>query len=292
MRRTDRRLQCALVIAGSLWITGCATLTPEQAASRELLTRAAQQCRERYPFVRRFDFDRFDRLLWIYQEGTSQSDRDLFAACYRERTAELSKAVAASSSQAAGSRPADSSAPTPTDAWVNAPTWKIGYEWSYRWESPRGGGTFVWRVISEETVEGTDYYVVDSGRYQGYHRKSDLAYFQQKDRGVLEYKYTPPSPNFAWPMHVGRVWEQLYVQERPRDRSTSNLLRVWRVEAKEKISVPAGTFQAFKIVSRNKWNNSVSSETWMAPEVKGIVRNDLHNDYGVEKRELTAFKVD
>jgi hypothetical protein len=269
-------------------------MTPERAAQRELLSQAAQDCQRRHPFVDRFEFDRFDRLLWFYREGTAQTERDLFTSCYNERVSDLVKTGAAT--QATQARPSAGTGGAgrelPSDAWKDAPAWKIGDEWSYRWESPRGGGTFVWQVVREELVEGTDCYVVATGRYHLYFRKADLAYVQRQDRGDLDYKFTPARQYIAWPLHAGKTWEALYTQEWPRQRSTSNVLRLWRVEAKERVAVQAGAFDAFKIVERDKWSNTVSSELWVASEIKGMVKLHLHQSYGVEKWELTAYKLD
>jgi hypothetical protein len=53
-----------------------------------------------------------------------------------------------------------------------------------------------------------------------------------------------------------------------------------------------GTFETYKIVERDKRDNSLSTEIWLAPEVKGRVRVKAHFDYGVEVRELIAYKTD
>jgi len=39
---------------------------------------------------------------------------------------------------------------------VAKPAWAIGDEWSYRWEGPRGKGTFVWVVDRFEVAEGIE----------------------------------------------------------------------------------------------------------------------------------------
>ncbi len=58
---------------------------------------------------------------------------------------------------------------------VVAPVWTLGDEWTYRWESPRGKGTYVWSVDREEIVDGIEHYVIRSGQREIYYRKSDLA---------------------------------------------------------------------------------------------------------------------
>jgi hypothetical protein len=179
----------------------------------------------------------------------------------------------------------------PPTAWTSAPTWKVGDEWTYRWESPRGSGTTVYEVTSEAVVRGIDCYVVKFGRSENYIRKTDLAFVQGNNRGGLEYSYTPPRAYAMWPLYVGRAWELLIALERPQDRTTESIFKTWRVEAKERITVPAGTFETYRIIERNKRDNSLSTEHWLAPEVKARVRANLYFDYGVEKRELIAYKV-
>jgi hypothetical protein len=51
---------------------------------------------------------------------------------------------------------------------ADAPEWRVGDEWTYRWESPRGKGTFVRRVIRIERIGGIEFYVTRSGQYETY----------------------------------------------------------------------------------------------------------------------------
>jgi hypothetical protein len=113
----------------------------------------------------------------------------------------------------------------------------------------------------------------------------------QREGTVVTYKYTPPRQEAVWPLYVERSWEQLYVQDQPERRVTDNYLRTVRVEAQERVTVPAGVFEAFKVVVRNKYSNVMVRQYWLGPEVKNVVRREEYYDYGVEKQELTAFKV-
>ena len=276
-----------------LLLTGCATTTPQQQERRELLSRAARDCQIRYPFVERLDFDRFDRLLWVYREGATQGQRDAFSDCYGVRVRELTQAATvqgpAAPARGASTRPA---APGPPGApAAAAPVWKPGFEWTFRWESPRGSGTFVWSVTREETVGGEHCYVVWSGPLEIYWRTSDFASVLQKRLGRVELQYTPPRHNMMWPLSVGRSWEQLFVVERPLDRQTANRLWTWQVERTESVKVPAGTFDTWKIVVRDKWANSLVWEYWYSPDVRQIARSREVLSYGVETRELTKFKL-
>jgi hypothetical protein len=263
-------------------------MPPDQAARRELLLSAAQQCQRQYPFVMRFEFDRFDRLLWLYRETASQSDRDAFSRCYAESVQQFTRAAAA----AAPSTPAGqqvSQGPA-----IEAPALRPGYEWTYRWESPRGSGTFVWELNRiETTLDDVDCYVVRSGRREILWRKTDLASVLERVGQVTELKYVPPRLNITWPLRVGNSWEQLLVRERPQERQTTSLYRSWRVESFEQVKVPAGTFGAFKITSRDKWADTLVVEAWYAAEVRNVVRTIDHTTSGgAETRVLTSFKLD
>jgi hypothetical protein len=140
-------------------------------------------------------------------------------------------------------------------------------------------------------MDGIECYVVSSGRHRLYFRKVDLAWVMQLEGWRITYQYIPPRQEVMWPLHVNRTWEQLYLQDQPERRLMDNFLRVSRVEARERIVVPAGTFDAFKVVVRNKYSNTIVRQYWLNPEVKNVVRRDEHRDYGVEKQELTTFSV-
>jgi hypothetical protein len=54
--------------------------------------------------------------------------------------------------------------------------WNVGDEWTYRWESQRGKGTFTLIVERDEVVEGVADYVIASGARRTYWQKSDLGF--------------------------------------------------------------------------------------------------------------------
>jgi hypothetical protein len=171
-------------------------------------------------------------------------------------------------------------------------TWKPGDEWSYRWESPRGKGTFVWAVDREEVLDGTAFYVVKSGGTREiYYRKSDFAYYMDKVDGQVETRHTPPTAYFPWPPAPGAKLELRYTRERPLERQTEEMALACESGASEPVTVPAGTFDAVKVTCRNSRTNAVSVEMWLSPAVKHMVRERTHFSYGVRERELTSFTL-
>lgn len=176
---------------------------------------------------------------------------------------------------------------------VDAPVWKRGDEWTFRWESPRGKGTFVWTVDREEAVDGVEYYVITSGRQrESYWRKADLAYYMEKVEGVIEERIVPPFVRFAWPLLPGSAWEQDHRNERPRDRQTEDIALTCRVEAEETITVPAGSFQTLKIVCQNRRTGAITSERYYSPMVKQVIQERTYFSYGIRTRELTGVKLE
>lgn len=180
----------------------------------------------------------------------------------------------------------------PSAVSVGPPLWKRGYEWTFRWESPRGNGTFAWVVDREETVAGVEYYVVKSGtRREIYWRKTDLAYYMDKVGGVIETRHLPAESRYAWPMTPGKAWETRYTQENPRERRTTEAAKACRVAGEEDITVPAGTFRTLKVVCRSQRTGGITDEVWYSPQVMNWVRERSHFSYGIRERQLTAYKL-
>ena len=128
-----RRRSASIAAPLALLLGACATVTPEQAARRSLLSDAAQDCLRRHPFVVRFEFDRFDVLHWTYREGATQAERGAFRTCYTAQVTERTKAAAAARPQS----PPTSAASVGADA-APRPDWAVGQEWVKSWTvSPR-----------------------------------------------------------------------------------------------------------------------------------------------------------
>jgi hypothetical protein len=113
--------------------------------------------------------------------------------------------------------------------------------------------------------------------------------------------------SLRFPLEVGQTWDGFFESEavlRPRNRSTQ-----WRwkatVVAVEDVTVPAGTFQAFKIEydgryfarqSDQSWTGSHKETAWFAPGINQFVKRELEqrapgrNFLNHHVIELLAFK--
>jgi hypothetical protein len=174
---------------------------------------------------------------------------------------------------------------------ITVPIWKVGDEWEYAYKEPSGGGTYVWAVTRIEALDGVEHYVITSGTRESLYRVSDLAISVQRTAGVIMVRDVPPRTQYAWPLTVGKTWEQSYREERPVARQTSNPTIVWTAESEETVTVPAGTFRTVKITSRNKATSAVGYDIWYSPDVKQWVKSREVLTNGVRERELVAFKL-
>jgi hypothetical protein len=109
-----------------------------------------------------------DGQIWVWQaDGGEISAWRACDSAVRAEQAKGAKAAIPPSALAVAS-------PSP-NGMTEAPVWKTGYEWAYRYESPTGNGTFVWTVDREEALDGVPHYILKTGTREIFHRKSDFA---------------------------------------------------------------------------------------------------------------------
>jgi hypothetical protein len=172
------------------------------------------------------------------------------------------------------------------------PIWRVGDEWQYAYKSPSDSGTYVWSVDRVDTLDGAQHYVIRTGTREIFYRVSDFASSIERVDGAIVSRHTPSRMNFAWPLTVGKTWEQSYREERPVDRSTTNRDSIWKVEGEETVTVLAGTFRTLKVTHRNKNTGAIIYEMWVAPEVKQWVKiREVLSAGGIRERELISFKL-
>jgi tetratricopeptide (TPR) repeat protein len=174
---------------------------------------------------------------------------------------------------------------------VDVPVWRPRFEWTFRWRSPRGEGTFVRVVDREETVDGVLYYVVVRGRTETYLRKADLAFFMEKVAGAIVMRAIPADSRFMWPLAKGRRWTYAFAQDRPQEGVSQHSVAACAVETDDPLTVPAGTFRTLLVVCRNERTGEVVFEYWYAPRAKFWVRERVRLPDGMGEAELTGFKV-
>ncbi|MCW9057664.1 MAG: hypothetical protein OQL11_02145 [Gammaproteobacteria bacterium] len=79
---------------------------------------------------------------------------------------------------------------------------------------------------------------------------------------------SPHNGQLSSPLWVGKSWEARFLYRR-RDGSQTEQHRTWTVEARETVSVPAGSFDCFRIRSQGE---ALTITLWYAPELDFYVR--------------------
>ena len=105
--------------------------------------------------------------------------------------------------------------------------------------------------------------------------------------GELFMTYDPPI-GYAFPLVVGKSWTSSHKITMHKTDKIIPLNVTWKIEAYEEVTVPAGTFKAFKI----SWSDGSGNETtrWFVPElgvnVKQILTRTAKSANGPGTREI------
>jgi len=191
------------------------------------------------------------------------------------------------------------------------PTRHVGNEWMYQ-VTDDNVYTFHYEVIAEETVDNKDCYVFklsSTPPYRG-HLGGILSgenMWVEKETGLTvkaqisgEYMGTPftktttyihHSGTDRWPIEVGKevnvTTTAIENSSLSGSRSSTGTVTV-KVEKREDITVPAGTFKCFKVVFYDEYD-SITSTSWYSDSVKYWVKT-IYNETG-ETKELISYSI-
>jgi hypothetical protein len=176
---------------------------------------------------------------------------------------------------------------------IAQPVWKVGNEWAYRYETPSGAGTFVWRLDRIETLANEPHYVITADTRQIFYRVADLGFTKEILDGKTVRQISPSTWRpVAFPLSVGRSWDMKYLEARPTEQQTENVERRCMAEGEEVLTVPAGTFATIRIVCNQVRNNAWVITVWYSPEVNHIVKDEYPVKTGGRgSRELLRFRL-
>ena len=173
----------------------------------------------------------------------------------------------------------------------NAPEVKVGDHWKLEQRDARTGikeSEFVRRItaVSPDLIEGTE---------------NDATLKMRPDLNPIEssINIAGGDPKFLnFPLEVGKKWSFKYTFANKTNSGKGRVQLDAEVVAYEKITVPAGTFDAFRIENRGFWNNDASRNNgrtkmvyWYAPVAKSVVRTEYEDGYNNWIRELVEFQL-
>lgn len=123
-------------------------------------------------------------------------------------------------------------------------------------------GPVVW-TISHGTWEGRPA-VFQSGRLGGtaFDPKNHAVMANLDPEGKATMVFDPPV-GYQWPLQAGKTWTSKHTVTMPATGRSMPLEVNWKVEAWEDVTVPAGTFKAFKVVTTNNFGEVETR--WTAP---------------------------
>ena len=134
-----------------------------------------------------------------------------------------------------------------------------------------------------------DLYIFAAGGGSEIHFSRDLSLAKARRRDGATMEFRPP-PRVTWPLEVEKSGTSFTFWTTPRGGGRINI--IWKVEAYEDVTVPAGTFKAFRVTY--SWRAGPDKEwlkysTWYAPEVRQIVKVDGGKSLGVLNWQVVAI---
>ena len=172
------------------------------------------------------------------------------------------------------------------------PEWKVGYQWQYALRGLGVKGTFLNEVVREEISDGIPTYILRIGRNEYPHTKDMLSVLATLSGGKTISKNNPPLAPLAWPLEVGKQWRNNFVVESAEQKPSQRIDMETVVAGVERVNVPAGAFEAFRIESYAFRTGELISEQWYAPQAKWFVKSKIYRQEGVIEQELVSFTVD
>lgn len=170
-------------------------------------------------------------------------------------------------SAASGPSPPESPALALGVATASAPVWRAGDRWVFEWTAGSSTGSKTVTVLDRHELGGIAYHVVRIGDVEHYYTAELHWAFVLRDSKV-EARMVPPTPWFVWPLDNGARWQHRGNFEDPRGRTV--ILDTFRVVGVEPVEVPAGRFQALRVIREGQGGET--DEYWYVPEVRWYAR--------------------
>ena len=186
---------------------------------------------------------------------------------------------------------------------ADRPEVKVGDSWVQQSSNPRTGEKSPELTLTVREVTADNVVVeTNTGQRRTYTR--DWNIIETKSGDTVTFSAKPNSTLYQFPLEVGKKWEAQW--ETTSTRQTTRWQGKTQVEGVETVTVPAGTFQAFKIRFEGYYNGyqqiggaswtGVRKETfWYSPDAKRTIKGESEERsgsyYNVEVYELKSLKL-
>ena len=89
-------------------------------------------------------------------------------------------------------------------------------------------------------------------------------------RGDTPTQSWEPALGWDFPLEVGKSWTRKHRMTNHANKTSTEFVSNWKVEAYEDVTVRAGTFKAYKV----RYTDTLGTEnmTWFSPETGGVVK--------------------
>ncbi|MFA5944356.1 MAG: hypothetical protein WC876_07825 [Candidatus Thermoplasmatota archaeon] len=202
--------------------------------------------------------------------------------------------------------------PTPADGQM--PLLSVGDRWSTVSKGYDVVVNVTTTVAGFETHDGIASYRTEAqsrmttddrtvaGSSNTWFRTSDQANIEVQTTNHLEYKghtyngtssvvFEPPCRSFRWPLTIGAHWEETCTAQATMADGSAGMPVASRtrynVEAFEPVTVPAGTFDSYRI--RIETDGSDSGYQWVSAQACGIVKAMAGDNHNQLSSELQSF---
>jgi hypothetical protein len=190
----------------------------------------------------------------------------------------ISTGCVAPSAPSAPASPTLAGTGSPVLVVASPPSWRPGDRWVYGWTSGGERGTKSIETLEVREINNVSFYLLRVGEVEVFYTR-DLRWAGSMQDGRVTSRMTPPQPWFAWPLRVGNTWTYRGSFEDRNGKSEFN--DVFSVVAAETVEVPAGRFNALKIVRETQRRDS--DQYWYSPEAHFYVK-------WIGRRGDTAFE--
>ena len=160
--------------------------------------------------------------------------------------------------------------PSPGTKWVSRTTDHTGASATRTW-TVLEEGSYAGRSVSRLS-DGTDVILLDKGTWN---------WIATLRAGKERFSASPHDATFSSPLWVGKSWQASYAYaDHERGLNWPSVQTMWKVEAYEEVTTPAGTFRAFRLQSEAGVNNALNLTIWYAPGPRLVVKQVVERTTG------------